>query len=109
MAKKKACGRRKKASKRTLIAPRGDKRYIRRDARGRIRERRCWTLAISGSAYACEEQSAKGLARARRLIAMTGVSEGGALRCGRYDLRKIAEAEKSSGVRGTPWKVSHSH
>jgi hypothetical protein len=29
---------RKKAAKRTLIAPRGDKRYIRRDARGRIKE-----------------------------------------------------------------------
>jgi hypothetical protein len=38
MAKKKATGRRKKASKRTTIAPRGDKRYIRRDARGRIKE-----------------------------------------------------------------------
>ena len=38
MAKKKAGGRRKKASKRTLITPRGDKRYIRRDARGRIEE-----------------------------------------------------------------------
>jgi hypothetical protein len=30
--------RRKKAAKRTLISPRGDKRYIRRDARGRIKE-----------------------------------------------------------------------
>jgi hypothetical protein len=41
MAKKKSGTRRKKASKRskrTLIAPRGDKRYIRRDARGRIKE-----------------------------------------------------------------------
>ena len=26
------------ASKRTLIAPKGDKRYIRRDAKGRIKE-----------------------------------------------------------------------
>jgi hypothetical protein len=33
MAKK-----RKKAAKRTSIAPRGDKRYVRRDARGRIKE-----------------------------------------------------------------------
>jgi hypothetical protein len=33
MAKK-----RKKAAKRTRIAPRGDKRYVRRDARGRIKE-----------------------------------------------------------------------
>jgi hypothetical protein len=38
MAKKKAGGRRKKASKRTLIAPRGDKRYVRRDEGGRIKE-----------------------------------------------------------------------
>lgn len=29
---------RKKAGKRELIAPRGDKRYIRRDAKGRIKE-----------------------------------------------------------------------
>jgi hypothetical protein len=28
----------KRASKRELIAPRGDKRYIRRDAKGRIKE-----------------------------------------------------------------------
>ena len=35
-AKKKS--RRKKAAKRTTIAPRGDKRYVRRDARGRIKE-----------------------------------------------------------------------
>jgi hypothetical protein len=38
-AKKKATRRgRKKSSKRELIAPRGDKRYVRRDARGRIKE-----------------------------------------------------------------------
>ena len=30
--------RRKKAAKRTLISPRGDKRYIRRDSQGRIKE-----------------------------------------------------------------------
>jgi hypothetical protein len=30
--------KRKKAANRTLIAPRGDKRYVRRDARGRIKE-----------------------------------------------------------------------
>lgn len=36
MAKKKA--KRRKAAKRELISPRGDKRYIRRDARGRIKE-----------------------------------------------------------------------
>jgi hypothetical protein len=35
-AKKKA--RRRKAAKRTTISPRGDKRYVRRDSRGRIRE-----------------------------------------------------------------------
>jgi hypothetical protein len=29
---------RRKASKRTIIAPRGDKRYIRRDAQGRIKK-----------------------------------------------------------------------
>jgi hypothetical protein len=34
-AKKKT---RRKAAKRELISPRGDKRYIRRDARGRIKE-----------------------------------------------------------------------
>ena len=28
----------RKASKRELIAPRGDKRYVRRDAKGRIKE-----------------------------------------------------------------------
>jgi hypothetical protein len=38
MAKKKAARRRKKAAKRELIAPRGDKRYVRRDSRGRIKE-----------------------------------------------------------------------
>jgi hypothetical protein len=39
-AKKKSAGRRgkKKSAKRELIAPRGDKRYVRRDARGRIKE-----------------------------------------------------------------------
>ena len=36
-ARKKAAGR-KAASKRELIAPRGSKRYVRRDAKGRIRE-----------------------------------------------------------------------
>jgi hypothetical protein len=36
--KKKSSTRRKKAVKRTLISPRGDKRYIRRDERGRIKE-----------------------------------------------------------------------
>ena len=30
--------RKKSAAKRELIAPRGDKRYIRRDAKGRIKE-----------------------------------------------------------------------
>ena len=30
--------KRKAASKRELIAPRGDKRYVRRDAKGRIKE-----------------------------------------------------------------------
>ena len=30
--------RRRSAAKRELIAPRGDKRYVRRDARGRIKE-----------------------------------------------------------------------
>lgn len=37
-AKKKSAGRRKKAAKRELIAPRGSKRYIRRDSSGRIKE-----------------------------------------------------------------------
>jgi hypothetical protein len=37
-AKKKSSIRRKKAAKRELIAPRGDQRYIRRNARGRIKE-----------------------------------------------------------------------
>jgi hypothetical protein len=37
-ATKKAVGKRKTSAKRTLISPRGDKRYIRRDARGRIKE-----------------------------------------------------------------------
>lgn len=36
--KKKATSTRKKASKRTLISPRGDKRYVRRDTKGRIKE-----------------------------------------------------------------------
>ena len=30
--------RKKSAAKRELLAPRGDKRYIRRDAKGRIKE-----------------------------------------------------------------------
>jgi hypothetical protein len=37
-AKKKSTRRRKKAAKRELISPRGDKRYVRRDTRGRINE-----------------------------------------------------------------------
>jgi hypothetical protein len=36
--KKPAAKTRKSTSKRELIAPRGDKRYIRRDAQGRIKE-----------------------------------------------------------------------
>lgn len=36
-AKKKSAGR-KAAAKRELIAPRGSKRYVRRDAKGRIKE-----------------------------------------------------------------------
>ena len=36
-AKKTSSGRRP-AAKRELIAPRGDKRYVRRDAKGRIKE-----------------------------------------------------------------------
>jgi hypothetical protein len=43
MAKK-----RKKAAKRTLIAPRGDKRYVRRDARGRIKESDNTGRSLSG-------------------------------------------------------------
>jgi hypothetical protein len=37
-SKRKTGAKRKKAAKRTLISPRGDKRYVRRDARGRIKE-----------------------------------------------------------------------
>jgi hypothetical protein len=37
-SKRKTVAKRKKAAKRTLISPRGDKRYIRRDAHGRIKE-----------------------------------------------------------------------
>jgi hypothetical protein len=37
-ATKKKTAAKKTAAKRELIAPRGDKRYIRRDARGRIKE-----------------------------------------------------------------------
>jgi hypothetical protein len=37
-SKSKSGSRRRAASKRTTIAPRGDKRYIRRDRRGRIVE-----------------------------------------------------------------------
>ena len=37
-AKRTSTTNRKKAAKRTLISPRGNKRYIRRDARGRIEE-----------------------------------------------------------------------
>jgi hypothetical protein len=39
-SKAKRSGSRRKASsaKRTVIAPKGDRRYIRRDSRGRIRE-----------------------------------------------------------------------
>jgi hypothetical protein len=37
-AKKKAAPKRKAAAKRELIKPRGDARYIRRDAKGRIVE-----------------------------------------------------------------------
>jgi hypothetical protein len=37
-AAKKKVAKRKTAAKRELIAPRGDKRYIRRDAQGRIKE-----------------------------------------------------------------------
>ena len=40
--------RRKKAAKRTLIAPRGDKRYVRRDSRGRIKESDDVSRSLSG-------------------------------------------------------------
>jgi hypothetical protein len=38
MAAKKSGRGRKRAKRRTTIAPRGDKRYVRRDSRGRIKE-----------------------------------------------------------------------
>jgi hypothetical protein len=38
MARKKAKAGRRRAAKRELISPRGNKRYIRRTARGRIKE-----------------------------------------------------------------------
>ncbi len=38
VSSKGGAGAKRKAAKRTLISPRGDKRYIRRDARGRIKE-----------------------------------------------------------------------
>jgi hypothetical protein len=51
-ATKKAAAK-KRAAKRELIAPHGDKRYIRRDARGRIKESddvsRSLSLALAGS------------------------------------------------------------
>jgi hypothetical protein len=37
-----------KSKKRELIAPRGDKRYIRRDAKGRIKESDCRPLTLPG-------------------------------------------------------------
>ena len=38
VTKRKSAGGRKRAAKRTLIAPRGDKRYVRRDAKGQIKD-----------------------------------------------------------------------
>jgi hypothetical protein len=40
--------KRRKAAKRTLISPRGDKRYVRRDSRGRISESDDVSRSISG-------------------------------------------------------------
>ena len=65
--------KRKAASKRELIAPRGDKRYVRRDAKGRIKEsddvgrslaqdrrRKAKTAAKSGQGTASANSSAIG-------------------------------------------------
>ena len=37
-SRKKRASKKRSSSKRTLVAPRGSKRYVRRDARGRIKE-----------------------------------------------------------------------
>jgi hypothetical protein len=48
VAKRKTATKRKKAAKRTLISPRGDKRYIRRDSKGRIKESDDVSRSLSG-------------------------------------------------------------
>jgi hypothetical protein len=57
-ARKKAVGR-KAASKRELIAPRGSKRYVRRDAKGRIKE----SVDVGRSLSADRRRKAKAVAR----------------------------------------------
>ena len=70
----------KKTAKRELIAPRGDKRYIRRDVKGRIKEsddvsrslsqdrrRKAKTKAALGQGDRGDRQPAKARARKRTL------------------------------------------
>jgi hypothetical protein len=45
--KKSSSRRRRKSAKRELISPRGDKRYVRRDGRGRIKESDDVTRSLS--------------------------------------------------------------
>ena len=60
-AKRKTAPKRKKAAKRTLISPRGDKRYIRRDARGRIKESDDVSRSLSSDArHTAKRKAPKG-------------------------------------------------
>lgn len=58
-SKSKTTRRKRSAAKRELISPRGDKRYIRRDARGRIKE----SDDVSRSLSSDRRRKAKGKAK----------------------------------------------
>jgi hypothetical protein len=58
-ARKKKSGARKKAAKRTLISPRGDKRYVRRSTRGRFKESDDVGRSLSGDRRRKAKRKAK--------------------------------------------------
>jgi hypothetical protein len=79
-ATKKAASK-KSAAKRELIAPRGDKRYIRRDAAGRIKE---------------SDNVSRSLSQDRRRKARTAAKPGQCDRGDRKNASKRASRKKSS-------------
>jgi len=76
-----------KASKRELIAPRGDKRYVRRDAKGRIKE---------------SDDQGRSLSADRRRKAKTVAKPGQGDRGDRRPAAKRTVAKRKSAKKRTP-------